>query len=116
MFMILCVIDDPRKATNVMKAWRLEGIPGTTVIESTGFHRVNKVHHIPMPYLISGEESERGNITLLAVVEDEDMIQRCLKAAESVIGDFNNPNSGMFTAWPLTFTKGASLRNHTGEP
>ena len=29
MFMILCVIDDPRKATNVMKAWRLEGIPGT---------------------------------------------------------------------------------------
>ena len=69
-----------------------------------------------MPYLISGEESERGNITLLAVVEDEDMIQRCLKAAESVIGDFNNPNSGMFTAWPLTFTKGASLRNHTGEP
>lgn len=115
MFMILCVVDDPHKATNVMKAWRLAGIPGTTAIESTGLHRVSKTHDIPMPFLLGGEESERGNITLLAVVVDETMIQRCLEAAESIVGDFNNPNSGIFTAWPLIFTKGAANRNHTGD-
>lgn len=113
MFMILCVVDDPHKTTNVMKAWRMAGVSGITVIESTGLHRVQKARHIPMPYLIGGEESERGNITLLAMIEDEALIQRCLEAAESVVGDFNTPNSGIFTAWPLTFTKGTNRKNHS---
>lgn len=117
MFMILCVIDDPQKLNDVIKAWRNAGVPGLTVIESTGLHRViEKSMHIPMPYLISGRESsERGNFTLLTVVEDEAMIQKCLEAAESVVGDFNGSHSGIFTAWPLTFTKGTARRNQTGD-
>lgn len=115
MFIILCVVDDPHKVNNVMKAWRTAGVPGITVFESTGLHRVQKVPHIPMPYLIGGMESEHGNITLLAVVEDEAMIQRCSEATESVVGDFDSPNSGIFTAWPLTFAKGAARRKHTGD-
>ncbi len=115
MFMIMCVVDDPHKVNDVMKAWRTAGVPGITAIESTGLHRMQKTAHIPMPFLIGGMESERGNITLLAVVEDEDMIQRCLKTAEEVIGDFDSPNSGVFTAWPLTFTKGAARRTNTGD-
>lgn len=113
MFMILCVVDDPHKATNVIKAWQKAGVPGTTIIESTGLHRVRKAQRIPMPYLLSGEESERGNITLLATVEDEAMIQRCLETAEIVVGDFNNANSGIFTAWPLTFSKGVTRNNYS---
>ncbi len=115
MFMILCVVDDTHKVNNVMKAWRTAGVPGITVFESTGLHRVQKAPHIPMPYLISGKESERGNITLFAVVEDEEMIQRCLEAAESVVGGFDTPNSGIFTAWPLMIARGASRGNQTGD-
>jgi hypothetical protein len=114
MFMILCVVDDPHKVNNVMEAWRNAGVAGITIVESTGLHRVEKVPRIPMPYLLSGVESERGNITLLTVVDDEAMVQRCLEAAESVVGDFNSSNTGMFAAWPLTFVKGAARKNHTG--
>jgi len=115
MFMILCVVDDPHKVNDVMKAWQAVGVPGVTVFESTGLHRIQKAPHIPMRFLIGGMESERGNLTLLTVVEDEAMIQRCLEAAESVIGDLNSSNSGIFTAWPLTFAKGAARRSRTGD-
>lgn len=115
MFMILCVIDDPHKVNSVMKAWRTAGVSGVTIVESTGLHRTQKAPRIPMRYLIDREEWERGNITLLAVVDDEAMIQRCLEAAESVVGDFDSPNSGVFTAWPLTFTKGTARRTHSGD-
>lgn len=115
MHMVLCVIDDHNKVNDVIKAWREAGVPGITILESTGLHRVQKAPHIPMPYLLSGVESERGNFTLLAVVEDESMVLRCLNAAESVIGDFNNANSGVFTAWPLSFTKGAAHKDKTGD-
>lgn len=114
MFMILCVVDDPHKVNGVMEAWRNAGVAGMTIVESTGLHRVQKVPHIPMPYLLGGVESERGNITILTVVEDEAMIQRCLAAAESVVGDFDSSNTGIFTAWPLTFAKGVARKNHMG--
>lgn len=106
MFIILCVIDEPDMLGKVLKAWYKNGITGATVIESTGVHRLGAHYSIPMRYTFTDTSAERGNNTLLTVVDSEEAIQRCLEITESVVGDFNHPNTGIFISWPLSFAKG----------
>ena len=108
--MVLFVLDDPQRLSEVLQAWESAGIRGATIIESTGFHRI--LQHIPMRYLFSAQEQivERGHMTLLAIVEGEAQAQACLRATEALIGDLDGPNTGVFAAWPLALVKGLPLR------
>ncbi len=106
MYMILCVIDQPEHLKAILAAWRDNGIGGVTIVESTGLHRMSKHLSIPMRYAFGSASEEQGNITLLTVVENESMIQKCMELTESVVGDFNGPNTGIFVSWPLAFAKG----------
>lgn len=114
MFMIVCVIDQPEHLNPVITAWRENGISGVTILESTGLHRLGELPPVPMRYAFGSASAERGNITLFTVVENEEMIQRCLELTEAVIGDFSSPNTGIFVSWPLGFTKGVTgKRSHS---
>ena len=106
MFMILLVLDKPMLMDEVLDALTLIGVSGVTILESTGsYRRLSK--RIPLPYTFSGNTSiQEGNITLFTIVPDEEIVRSCLQAIESVVGDLNNPNTGVFSAWPLTLTKG----------
>lgn len=108
MFMIVCVIDQPEHLNPVLAAWRENGISGVTILESTGLHRLAELPPVPMRYAFGSANAERGNITLFIVVENEEIVQKCLMLTESVVGDFNSPNTGIFVSWPLGFTKGVT--------
>jgi hypothetical protein len=108
MYMIVCVIDQLDHLNAVLQAWKAHGITGITMLESTGLHRLSEIPHVPMRYAFPSASSERGNITLFTVVEKEETIQRCLEITEAIVGDFNGPNTGIFVAWPLSFTKGVT--------
>ncbi len=108
MYMVLCVIDQTEHLTPLLTAWRQNGITGVTILESTGLHRLIQQPLIPMRYALGKASAERGNVTLFTVVDKEETVQRCLEIAESVIGDFNAPNTGIFAAWPLGFAKGVT--------
>lgn len=111
MFMILCVIDQPEHLNSVLQAWRKGGITGVTLLESTGLHRLSQQSHVPMRYAFGSASSERGNITLFTVVEDETLIQRCLEITEAIVGDFNEPNTGVFVSWPVGLCKGVNSKH-----
>jgi nitrogen regulatory protein PII len=113
MFMIICVIDNPDKLDAVLNAWKKAGLPGATILESTGLHRhKGSQQHIAMRYAFGQSNlSERGNFTIFTVVETEALIDTCLKATESVIGDFDLPSTGIFTAMPLFMTKGTNTKH-----
>ncbi|MBW7846390.1 MAG: hypothetical protein H3C45_12315 [Bacteroidia bacterium] len=66
-----------------------------------------------MRYAIGGSSTERGNMTVFTVVENEETIQLCLKITEAIVGDFNEPNTGIFLAWPLGFAKGVGPEKTT---
>lgn len=106
MFMIMFVLDNPDRLDQVLQSWLDHGISGATIVESTGAYR-QLVKHIPMRY-VYGENMTRevGNLTLFAIVEDEIKIQDCLSATEKVVGNLDNPNTGVFSAWPLALVKG----------
>lgn len=112
MFMIMFVLDDVSHLDPILEAWSNLKVTGATIIESTGLNRYRR-KHVPMRYAygdMSLEES--GNTTLFVIVESEDKVQLCLQAIEQIVGDLDKPNTGVFSAWPLTITKGVPLRGN----
>jgi nitrogen regulatory protein PII len=106
MFMVMFVLDDPNRLDEVLKAWMDAGILGATITESTGM-RKQLTPCPPMRYSYGGSNlREAGNLTLFVIVKNETLVNKCLAAAEEVMGDLNNPNTGVFAAWPLSITKG----------
>lgn len=115
MYAVFFVLDNPDLLDDVLDAWYAAGISGVTIFESTGFHRRRR-QHIPMRYLFGGGESdEQGNLTLLAIVPGDDEVQTCLRTAESIVGNLEQPNTGVFTAWPLSTVKGIHKSQPTSE-
>lgn len=111
MFMVFLVLDDPDQLHPLLQAWENAGIRGATIIESSGIHR-HLQQLIPMRYLFqqtAGAE-ERGHLTLLAIVETQEQVDACLQATETITGDLDLPNTGVFASWSLGTVKGLPPR------
>jgi hypothetical protein len=78
---------------------------GVTIIESTGLGRLRR-EQIPLRYFFTGQRIEEGHLTLFVIVPDESKARACLQAVEQVTGNLDQPNSGVFAAWPLAIVKG----------
>ena len=110
MFMIMLVLDDNSYLDQILDTWSALGVSGATVVGSTGLYR-RHLKRIPMRYTYGDSPSEEiGNTTLLVIVENETMVQSCLHAVEHIVGDLDGPSTGVFSAWPLSITKGIPSR------
>jgi len=106
MFMIMFVLDDNTYLTKILDALSDLGVSGATIVESTGLFR-RRLIRIPMRYSYGDTPSQEiGNTTLFVIVENEKIVQSCLSAIEQIVGDLDEANTGVFSAWPLTITKG----------
>jgi nitrogen regulatory protein PII len=106
MFMILLVLDNPSHFDAILNSWDEIGIRGATVFESTGIGR-HLQHLIPMRYIFrSQSDDEEGNLTIMAIVESQKIVDRCLQATEKITGNLDDPDTGIFAAWPLAVVKG----------
>jgi nitrogen regulatory protein PII len=106
MYMAFFVLDDPDKLPKVLEALEQGGISGATIVESTGLHRQQK-KHVGLRYVYSSPLlDEMDNISVFTIVPDLLAVETCLKCVESVVGDMNNPDTGIFTAWELGIVKG----------
>ena len=116
MYMVMFVLDDPDRLYDVLGAWRKAGIGGATIVESTGIHRLQRCArvHARFDFAHLAEGCELGHYTLFAIVQDEKVAQACLQASESVVGDLDEPNTGVFAAWPLALVKGVPGRAASG--
>ena len=113
-YITLFILDDPELLDEVLKVWAEGGIKGATIIESTGLYRRQK-KWIPMRYLYSGPAAEeKDNVAMFALVDDLEAAHKCLELTESVVGDLNQPHTGVFAAWPVGFVKGLSRPDYPG--
>ncbi len=110
MYMILFVLDDPSHLDEVLDAWDAIGVAGVTIIESTGINRRRLARQVGATFmaginrLMSGDQE--SHYTLLTIVPDQGIVQRCVEAVEKIVGDLDAPNSGVLAAWPLEYVKG----------
>ena len=108
--MIILVQGKPDQLEAVLQAWDQAGVRGATIIESTGIQRQLR-RLIPMRYVFqSAGSEEEGHLTLLAIVETQQLVDACLQATEAVTGDLDNPNTSVFASWPLATIKGLPPR------
>ena len=106
MYMVMLVLDDLNHLDAVIEAWEQIGIRGATIIESTGIQRLKR-KNVPLRFLFQSTGLvEEGHYTLFVIVESDQMARACLKATEELVGDLDDPNTGVFAAWPLSIVKG----------
>lgn len=106
MYMVMFVLDDPGKLDALLGAWEEVGIRGATILESTGIHR-RRTQILPMRYLFQPLGNvEENHCTLFAIVDTNEVVKSCLQATEKLVGDLDDPNTGIFAAWPVSLVKG----------
>jgi nitrogen regulatory protein P-II 1 len=105
MYLILFVLDNPDKLEELLDAWEKAGTGGATVLSSTGMHRLNAgVIRDDIP-LIPGLDDfykrvEDYHRTLFTIVKDDEMINKIVDATQSVVGNLNEPNTGILVVLP----------------
>lgn len=118
MYMIMFVLHDPNKLDEVLYAWDETGVKGITVIPSTGLERLRKSkllrEDLPLMPCIQNifDQEEIMNRTLITIVKDDEMIHAVVEATQKVIGDLNEPNTGILSVLPLLQVYGLDRKDN----
>lgn len=119
-FLVVLVLDDPNQSDLLLDAWEQAGARGITILESSGTGRVRRaslrddmallpsLRHI----LRGGEEHHR---TFFSLVEDDEQVQALVSAAQRVVGDFHQPNTGLLFVTPVTQVYGLQKQAAPGK-
>lgn len=108
-YFFMLVLHEVEKLGEVMDAWEKAGASGVTVIATTGIGRIRKkfmlredIPLIPdLNDLLNGQYEELLNRTLFSICEGEELVDRLIKATESVLGDLNQPRNGIIAVLPI---------------
>jgi nitrogen regulatory protein PII len=107
MYMIFFVLHDPNQLDNVLYAWEEVGVKGITIIPSIGVGRLRQsiLLREDFPLIPSLQDmcghDEVMNRTLITIVKDEKMISAVVEATQRIIGNLNEPNTGILTVLPV---------------
>ena len=119
MYVVMFILDDPTKLNQVLNAWDEIGVSGATIIDSIGRNRLRKAQQVGAPFMAGVNRFLASDIenhyTLFAIVPTGDFIQRCIQALEPIVGDLDQPNTGVLAAWPLSFVKGVNHEKNLGQ-
>lgn len=108
MYLILFVLHDPSYLKEILDAWHETGVTGITILPSTGLGRLSETSILrdDMPLIPSLSDllahDEVLNRTLFTVVKDDSMVEKIVEATEAIIGNFNDPNTGILTVLPIS--------------
>lgn len=110
-FLVILVLDDPDLSDMLLDAWEAVGVRGVTILESTGIGRVRRAAlRDDMPLMPSLRDIMRGveehHRTFFSVVESEEQVEALAEAAQRVVGDFSQPNTGLVFAVPISHVHG----------
>lgn len=105
-FLVVIIIDNPDDCLRVLEAWREAGASGATIIESTGMGRLmgaglrDDLPLIPNLSSFLGLREE-PSLTLFSVVKDQATVDAMVVAAQGIIGDLDQPNTGILFVLPV---------------
>lgn len=108
MFLVLYVLHDETKLSEILTAWEDVGVGGVTVLASTGMGRINKftalredIPLIPSLSILLQDHDELLNRTLFTIVDGQEMVDRVVEATEKVAGKMIDHNTGILAVLPV---------------
>jgi nitrogen regulatory protein PII len=107
MLMVMFVLHNTEKLDELIDAWEAAGVPGITILQSTGLGRARTLpgrwDDLPlMPSLRDFyEHDEMFSRTLFTVVPDEAAVESVIQATTQVVGDLSQANTGLLVVFPL---------------
>lgn len=106
--LLIIILDDLSRLSELLQAFKIIGVPGVTILESAGAYRVesllSRVGLGGLDRLFESREVRRR--TLLAAIEDDDLLAQAVAEAERVVGGFDRPDSGLLLVLPVSQVKG----------
>lgn len=114
--LVVAVLPDVERCRNVMEVWDRFGVPGVTILESLGMHKLKQAfgRRDDMPLIPSLrhliESEEYHHRTIFTVVGDDFDLDGLLAATEEVVGSFQAPDSGIVFVVPVTRVLGLQPR------
>jgi nitrogen regulatory protein PII len=106
-YMILFVLHDADWMDEILTAWEEAGVSGITILPSSGLARLRQKGALRenLPLIPSLEDliehTENTNRTLLTIVDGDELVDRVVSATQQVLGDLNNPNTGILAVIPV---------------
>jgi len=115
-FLVVMIVDDPDECPTILDAWGSLGVTGVTILESSGMGRLLHTSvNDDFPLLPRLEDFDKvrevPHRTLLSVVEDEDTVEKMVKAAQNITGDLDIPNTGFLFVLPVLKAYGLNRRD-----
>ncbi len=104
MYLLVMVLDDTSRLNDVLHAWEAAGVRGVTILESTGLARTLERHQARGAFVGLGTVFGGGRIghnTLFAVIQDIDVAESVSERVRSILGDLNQPNTGILFVVPV---------------
>ncbi len=117
MKMILFVLHDASKVLELLDAWRAAGAGGATILFSTGMGRIHQAvalrDDLPLMPSLSDfyDRQEELSRTLFTIVKDEATAQRVVEATRRLVGDLNQPDTGLLVVLPVDQAEGLEKRH-----
>jgi hypothetical protein len=113
--LLVFVLDNLEQMPDILEAWNEAGVTGTTILESTGQARFRHAIRDDMPLMPDLRDvlasRELHHRTLFTVIEDEETLERAIKATEDIIGDFSQHHTGLLFVLPVGRVMGLEKRD-----
>ena len=112
MKMVLFVLNDPAKVLDLLTAWKEAGVSGATVLSSTGMGRIHQAAALrdDLPLMPSLDDffssDEQLSRTIFTIIKDDEIVRRVIIATRSVVGDLDQPDTGLLVVLPLESAEG----------
>jgi nitrogen regulatory protein PII len=119
--LVMLITAQVENGLEIAQSWQEAGAPGVTILRAHGLHALQtelKSGSVELPLMVTSmgtamaailESLEELNQIILSVVEDE-TVDKLITAANGVLGDLTEPNTGILFVLPLDRVVG--LRDH----
>ncbi len=111
MKLLVAVIEDTSKIETIMDLFYENDIGGATIINSRGMGHLIAHHYSIFSRFgdLTGSDSDGSDIynnTIFTVIKNDETLQLAIKLIEEVVGDLNQPDTGLIFTLPVLDAKG----------
>ncbi|MCS7222713.1 MAG: hypothetical protein RML36_09850 [Anaerolineae bacterium] len=114
-YLVVFVLDSLEQCSAVLDAWEETGVPGVTILESTGLGHLRGAMRDDLPLIPSLRDllasRESHHRVLFSVIPDEATVEKVIAATEQVIGDFTRHHTGLLFVVPVVRVLGLEKRS-----